>query len=129
MLIIKVCKWGCIECLLAHSKAKYKLIRQDDIGTGHGMRGNMCVCVVYVCVPKYVSLCMYMCMCIICGCVFLILLVALLLVFLLCVLMGECVHAISKHHHHTHHTHHHCTIVTYTPEYSNSRLHTYMYIS
>ena len=29
----------------------------------------------------------------------------------------------------THHTHLHCTIITYTPEYSNSRLHTYMYIS
>ena len=29
----------------------------------------------------------------------------------------------------THHTHLHCTIITYTPEYSNSRLHTYLYIS
>ena len=76
------------------------------------------MCVVYVCVPKYMSLCMYMCMCIICV---LILFVALLL----CVLMGQCVHAISKHHHHTH-THiitvpsSHIHLNTVTPDYTHT---------
>ena len=37
MLIIK-CVRGDIECLLAHSKAKYKIITLDDTGTDHGMR-------------------------------------------------------------------------------------------
>ena len=48
MLIIK-CVRGDIECLLAHSKAKYKIITLDDTGTDHGMRGNMCACCICMC--------------------------------------------------------------------------------
>ena len=52
--------------------------KEDRMTLEHGMKGNICVCVVYVCVSKYVSLCM--CMYIyLCVCFFFILFVALLL--------------------------------------------------
>ena len=38
--------------------------KEDRMTLEHGMRGNMCVCVVYVCVSKYVSLCMYIYLCV-----------------------------------------------------------------
>ena len=54
------------------------------------------MCVLYM----YVSLCMYIYLCVCVLCVFYIVCCFTAVVFLLCVLMGECVYAISKHHHH-----------------------------
>ena len=35
--------------------------KEDRMTLEHGMRGNVCVCVVYVCVSNYVSLYIYLC--------------------------------------------------------------------
>ena len=89
------------------------------------------MCVLYM----YVFLNMCLCVCIfICVCGFFYIVCCFTAdVFVLCVLMGECVYDISKHHHHTHqgHTHHpphtsslhhpsHIHLNTVTPDYTHT---------